>query len=74
MKSDTAQENGALKSVLRALGANFFIAVIKTIAAVFTGSGAMLAESVHSFADCTNQILLLLGIKHAKSPATKEHR
>jgi len=73
MESDTAQENGALKSVLRALGANFFIAVIKTIAAVFTGSGAMLAESVHSFADCTNQILLLLGIKHAKSPATKEH-
>ena len=56
-----------------ALGANFFIAVAKTIAAVITGSGAMLAEAIHSGADCGNQLLLLLGIKNAEKPADETH-
>ena len=34
----------------------------KLAAAIFTGSGAMMAESIHSFADCGNQVLLLVGI------------
>lgn len=66
-------ENGEVKSVLRALTANFGIAVVKTIAAVKTGSGSMLAESIHSFADCANQLLLLKGMKEAKAPESREH-
>ena len=42
----------SLKAVLYALGANGGIALAKAIAAFFTDSGAMLAEAVHSFADC----------------------
>jgi cation diffusion facilitator family transporter len=43
------------------------------MAAYVTKSGAMLAETVHSFADCGNQLLLLLGLKQAKAEASAEY-
>ena len=49
------------------------IAITKTIAAVITGSGAMLAESIHSYADCGNQGLLFLGLKTSKKKPDQEH-
>ncbi|MFT4257510.1 MAG: cation diffusion facilitator family transporter [Pseudoxanthomonas sp.] len=61
------------RAILFALGANFSIAVAKGVAAFVTGSGAMLAETVHSFADCGNQVLLLLGLRQAKRPPSPEH-
>lgn len=66
-------EADSLKSVLFALGANFAIAVTKTAGAVYTGSSSMLAESIHSFADCGNQGLLLWGMKRSRLPASAEH-
>lgn len=65
--------SGSLKAVLTALAANGGIAVAKAIAAGFTGSGAMLAEALHSAADCGNQLLLLLGMRQSKKPATEAH-
>ena len=62
-----------VKAVLFALGANAAIAVAKYVAAFFTGSGSMLAEAVHSTADCANQGLLLLGLKRAKRPPTPDY-
>jgi cation diffusion facilitator family transporter len=62
-----------VKAVMFALGANFAIAVTKYLAAFFTGSGSMLAEAVHSTADCGNQLLLLLGLKRAKRPPTPDY-
>ena len=64
---------GSIRAVLYALGANFGIFVAKCIAAVMTGSSAMLAEAIHSFADCGNQGLLLRGMKEAKRAPTAEH-
>jgi cation diffusion facilitator family transporter len=64
---------GSMRAVLYALGANFGIFVAKCIAAVMTGSSAMLAEAIHSFADCGNQGLLLRGMKEAKRAPTAEH-
>jgi len=61
------------RAVLFALGANFAIAVAKGVAAFFTGSSAMLAETVHSLADCGNQLLLLLGMRQARRPASPEY-
>lgn len=58
----------SLKSILYALGANFAIFLAKLAAALYTGSGAMLAEAIHSLADTGNQVLLLLGIRQAKRP------
>lgn len=61
------------KAILFALGANSGIAVTKFGAAAYTGSGAMLAEAIHSVADAANQLLLLLGMRQAKRPETVEH-
>ena len=63
----------SLRTIFFALGANFAIFVAKGFAAWITGSGAMLAEAVHSLADCGNQGLLLLGMKRAKRPVTPNH-
>jgi cation diffusion facilitator family transporter len=68
-----SQNSNSLTAVLYALGANLGIAIAKTFAAFFTGSGAMLAEALHSYADCGNQGLLLLGMKQAKRPPTPDH-
>lgn len=59
--------------IIRALVANFLIACAKGVAAFLTGSGAMLAETLHSLSDCANQLLLLLGVKRAKKPADAAH-
>ena len=61
------------RAIFFALGANFAIAVAKGVAAFFTGSSAMLAETVHSLADCGNQLLLLLGMRQSKRPASPEY-
>jgi cation diffusion facilitator family transporter len=63
----------SVKPILYALGANLAIAVAKTAAAIFTGSSAMLAEAIHSYADSGNQGLLLWGMKQAKRPPTPEY-
>jgi cation diffusion facilitator family transporter len=63
----------SLKSIFFALGANFAIALAKTAGAVFTGSASMLAEAIHSFADCGNQALLIWGLKEARRAASSDH-
>ncbi len=63
----------SLKSIYFALGANFAIAIAKTAGAVFTDSASMLAEAIHSFADCGNQALLIWGLKEAKRAASNDH-
>lgn len=65
--------SGSLKSIFFALGANAAIACAKLGAAVFTGSNSMLAEAIHSFADCGNQGLLLWGLRRAQRPPSPEH-
>jgi cation diffusion facilitator family transporter len=63
----------SLRAILLALGANFAIFISKLVAAFITGSGAMLAEAVHSLADCGNQGLLLLGMRQADRPPSDEY-
>jgi cation diffusion facilitator family transporter len=68
-----ASSSGSLKPIFYALGANFFIALAKFAAAWYTRSGSMLAEAIHSLADCGNQGLLLLGLKRAQREPTEDH-
>lgn len=68
-----AHSEGSTKAIFYALGANGGIALAKFAAAFFTGSNAMLAEAIHSLADCTNQIFLLIGLRQAKQPVSAAH-
>ncbi len=63
----------SVRTILYALGANLAIAAAKTAAALYTGSSAMLAEAIHSYADSGNQGLLLLGMKRARQPPSPEY-
>ena len=68
-----SHQDASTKSIFFALLANLGIAITKTVAAVLTGSGAMLAESIHSYADCGNQGLLFLGLKASKKKPDPVH-
>jgi cation diffusion facilitator family transporter len=59
--------------IVQSLLVNVLIAIVKAVAAFFTGSGAMLAEALHSFSDCGNQILLLIGVRQARRPPDRRH-
>ena len=63
----------SVRTILYALFANLAIAIAKTAAAIFTGSSAMLAEAIHSYADSGNQGLLLWGLRRAKRPPTPDY-
>lgn len=66
-----AEHQGA--AVKAALGANIGVAIAKLLAAFFTGSSAMLSESVHSIADCSNEIVLMVGGRFSKRKTDGDH-
>ncbi len=65
--------DSTVRAILYAFLANFCIAIAKSWAAWLTGSGSMLAEAIHSYADTGNQVLLYLGLKQSQRPPDKEH-
>lgn len=69
----SSHTEGSTRAILYALCANGGIAVCKFAAALYTGSNTMLAEAIHSLADCTNQIFLLFGMREAKRPPNQSH-
>jgi len=65
---------GSTRAVVTALFANLGIAIAKFIGFLITRSSSMLAESIHSVADTSNQALLLLGGKRARKDANDVHQ
>lgn len=68
-----SSHGGTARAILYAFLANGGIALAKTWAAWLTGSGSMLAEAIHSYADTGNQVLLYLGLKQSSRPPDPEH-
>ena len=64
---------GSKRAILAAFLANLGIAIAKFVGFLITGASSMLAESIHSVADTTNQGLLFFGARRAARPATPEH-
>jgi len=60
-------------AIIAALLANLGIAVAKFVGFLVTGSSALLAESIHSVADASNQGLLVLGGRRARREPTPLH-
>jgi cation diffusion facilitator family transporter len=70
---ERVSSSGGGKAIVAAMAANLGIALTKLVAALLSGSAAMLAEAVHSFADTINQVLLLIGGRRARKAADQEH-
>jgi cation diffusion facilitator family transporter len=68
-----ADHGSSAKAILYAFVANLGIALAKLGASLYTHSGSMLAEAIHSFADCGNQVLLYVGLRQAQKPADAKH-
>ncbi len=68
-----SDHGSSAKAILYAFTANLGIALAKLWAAFYTASGSMLAESIHSFADCGNQILLWVGLRQSQRPPDAQH-
>lgn len=68
-----SSEEHSTSHIIQSLVANLAIAAGKGVVAFITGSGALLAETLHSTADCGNQLLLLLGVKRAQKKPDASH-
>ena len=66
-------EHSSRTAIVAALVGNLLIAITKGIAAAISGSSAMLSESIHSFVDTGNEVLLLHGQHRAKKPPDRTH-
>ena len=64
---------GSKKVILISLFANFTVALSKLFGSFYTGSSALMSESIHSFSDCCNQILLLFGANQASKAASDKY-
>ncbi|WP_345713350.1 cation diffusion facilitator family transporter [Kineococcus glutinatus] len=60
-------------TVLLAFGANLLVAVAKSVAALVTGSAAMVAEAAHSWADAGNEVFLVIAHRRGARPADDSH-
>jgi cation diffusion facilitator family transporter len=68
-----SDHGSSAKAIFYAFIANLGIALAKLAASIYTHSGSMLAEAIHSFADCGNQVLLFLGLQQAQKPPDAKH-
>src|SRR5206468_9575670 len=60
-------------TVLLAGGVNLAIAIMRLVAGLITGSGAMLSEAAHSVADTITEVLLLTALRRSDRPADRVH-
>jgi cation diffusion facilitator family transporter len=69
----TIARSDSARTILIALAANVVIAIAKLVAGLMSGSTALLAESAHSLADATNEVLLGISLRRASAPPDDLH-
>src|SRR5437588_7250833 len=67
------ERNESWRTILVALAANVVIAIAKLITGLISGSTGLLAESAHSLADASNEVLLGISLRRAAAPADDLH-
>src|SRR3954468_3630436 len=67
------ERNESWRTIVIALAANVVIAIAKLITGLISGSTALLAESAHSLADASNEVLLGISLHRAAVPADDRH-
>jgi cation diffusion facilitator family transporter len=72
-RTEDHADAGTARAVVAAFFGNFGVAVSKLVAWLFTGSSAMLAETLHSLADTVNQVFLLLGLRLGRRAPDEGH-
>ncbi len=72
-EKSSSNHDHSTKHIIQSLIVNVVIALFKGFAAFMTGSGALFAETIHSFSDCANQGLLLIGVNQSRKPADEKH-
>jgi cation diffusion facilitator family transporter len=60
-------------AVVIAFLANIAIAIAKTVVAVLSGSAALMAEAIHSWADAGNEVFLLIADRKGERPSDPTH-
>jgi cation diffusion facilitator family transporter len=73
LEGSAYRASASLKTVLIAFGANLFVAIAKSLAAVVTGSASILAEAAHSWADTGNEVFLLVANRRSRRPPDRTH-
>ncbi len=68
-----APEGDSASTVLFALSLDLLLVAAKAVAAVLTGSAALLAETLHTAADATNGVMLYRAVRRSRRPPDLAH-
>ncbi len=71
--TEEAASGESTVTVLLALAANAGVGLLKLIAGLITGSGALLSEAAHSAGDTSTELLLLTALHRSEKPADRVH-
>ncbi|MDG6110501.1 cation diffusion facilitator family transporter [Dactylosporangium aurantiacum] len=72
-EADRQGQPSSNRTILVACAANLAIAIAKGVAALFTGSAALWAETLHSVADTGNELLMWLGLRQSRRRPDPAH-
>ncbi len=73
MRTSRSAQAATRVTIYAALAGNLAIAVTKFSAALWSGSGAMMSEAIHSIIDTGNEALLLYGLACASKKPDRRH-